>query len=247
MDLDHVALAATDAAAPLARFVAELGGTVLSGGQFLGFRPVQVRVGDARRGMTVELLEPWDAARNDFLARFLAVHGDGPHHLTFKVDDFDAALERVAATGRTPVGVNRSDPNWMEAFLVPREACGTVVQLAAQRDPGPDFAARFAEAQGAGPIGSPAWWPPLPAPAPAVAVLERVVVRTPDLDQARAFFGDLLTGAEETVEPGAVGLCWPGGGRLRLESGHASGGVDRLELAGDAPERILAGTRVVGS
>ena len=133
-----MALAATDAVPALTRFVTELGGTVLSGGESVGFRPVQVRVGDASRGMTVELLEPWDTARNDFLARFLAGHGDGPHHLTFKVDDFDAALGRVAATGRTPVGVNRADPNWMEAFLLPREACGTVVQLAARsrRRPG---------------------------------------------------------------------------------------------------------------
>jgi methylmalonyl-CoA/ethylmalonyl-CoA epimerase len=246
MDLDHVALAATDAAAPLARFVAELGGTVLSGGQFRGFRPVQVRVGDARRGMTVELLEPWDTIENDFLVRFLAGHGDGPHHLTFKVDDFDAALERVAATGRTPVGVNRADPNWMEAFLLPREACGTVVQLAAQRDASPDVATRFAEVEAHGPIGEP-WWPPLPASAAQTAVLERVVVRTPDLDEARGFFVDLLTGAEESAGPGALELRWPGGGRLRLEADHPSAGIDRLELAGDAPERILAGTRVVGS
>ena len=121
------------------------------------------------------------------------------------------------------------------------------MQLAAQQDPGPDFAARFAEARAEGPMGSPAWWPALPAPAAEAAVLERVVVRAPDLDEARAFFGDLLSGVEEPAEPGVLGLRWPGGGRLRLESGHPSAGIDRLELAGDAPERILAGTRVVGS
>jgi hypothetical protein len=247
VDLDHVALAATDTVPALTRFVAELGGTVLSGGEFVGFRPVQVRVGDASRGMTVELLEPWDTARNDFLARFLAGHGDGPHHLTFKVDDFDAALERVAATGRTPVGVNRSDPNWMEAFLLPREACGTVVQLAAQADAGPDFPARFADARRHGPIGNSAWWPPLPDRAAEAAVLERVVVRAPSLDEARALFVDLLDGVEEQTGPAGLDLVWPGGGRLRLDAGRPSPGIDRLELVGDAPERILAGTRVVGS
>ena len=35
--------------------------------------------------MTIELLEPWAVEQTDFLERFLARHGDGPHHLTFKV------------------------------------------------------------------------------------------------------------------------------------------------------------------
>ncbi len=157
-----MALATADAGPTLQTLVGELGGTVLSGGQARGFRPVQVRVGDAQRGMTVELLEVWDAASNDFLARFLARHGDGPHHLTVKVDDLDVALERVAATGRTPVGINRDDPNWMEAFIVPAEAFGTVVQLAAQAVTD-DFPARFATAVDQGPLGEPAWWPALPA------------------------------------------------------------------------------------
>ena len=73
------------------------------------------------------------------------------------------------------------------------------------------------------------------------------MVRTPDLDEGRALFVDLLDGVVEQAGPGVLALRWPGGGRLRLEADHPSPGVDRLELAGDAPERIIAGTRVVGS
>jgi len=239
-----VALAATDAVPALTRFVTELGGTVLSGGLYPGFRPVQVRVGDARRGMTVELLEPWAVDQNDFLARFLARHGDGPHHLTFKVDDFDAAIAAAAATGRAVVGVSRADPSWMEAFLLPREACGTVIQLAAQTDTTP-FADRFAAVATDGPVGD-RWWPALPAPGPDRAVLDQVVLTVPDLAEAHGLFVDLLGGTVEASPPGALSVVWPGGGRLRIDAGPGGAGVDRLELADPAPARVLAGTRVMG-
>ena len=59
---------------------------MIFGGQSIGFRPMQVWVGTHDGdGMPVELLEPWAVDRNDFLARFVARHGAGPHHLTFKV------------------------------------------------------------------------------------------------------------------------------------------------------------------
>ena len=61
--------------------------------------------------MKVELLEPWDTEHNDFLARFVARTGAGPHHLTFKVDDLDARARRARARrGFTPVGIERSRP-----------------------------------------------------------------------------------------------------------------------------------------
>ncbi|HSO95041.1 MAG TPA: VOC family protein, partial [Acidimicrobiia bacterium] len=153
MDLDHVALATRDVTEPLHLLVAHLGATILSGGQMPGFRPMQVRVGDATDGMTVELLEPWEPTANDFLARFLDRHGDGPHHLTFKADNFDEALDAVRATGREPVGINRADPMWLEAFVLPRDAFGTVVQIAHQTPEYP-FESRFAFARRHGPAGA---------------------------------------------------------------------------------------------
>ena len=129
--LDHVALAGTDTADALRFLTGALGGTILFGGQAVGFRPMQVWIGtQAGDGMPIELLEPWAVDQNDFLARFVARHGAGPHHLTFKVPDLMAALERVRAAGFHPVNIDVSDPEWKEAFLMPREANGTVVQLA---------------------------------------------------------------------------------------------------------------------
>jgi hypothetical protein len=244
VELDHVALAIRDASEPLRVLVGELGGTVLSGGQFSGFRSVQVRLGDGQRGMTVELLEPWETAANDFLARFLDRHGDGPHHLTVKVDDFEVALDAVRATGRDPVGVNRSDPSWLEAFVVPGEAFGTVVQVASE-PPGFAVAARFAHARAHGPDAGPAWWPPGPARAADAVALLRVVVRTDRLREARAFFRDLLGGRVAAEGPEFVALRWPGGAHLRLERHDGPGGIARLELDGEPRELRVAGTRFV--
>ena len=120
---------------------------------------MQVFVGDADGdGMSVELLEPWATEQNDFLARFVARHGAGPHHLTFKVPDLSAALERLRGAGFQPVNIDLSDPEWKEAFLMPREAHGTVVQLAeTARDFGTraDLLAHVAEH---GPNMHPRWW-----------------------------------------------------------------------------------------
>ena len=251
-DLHHVALATRDAGGLVAPLVGELGGVLLNGGENLGFRSYQVRLGDADDGMTLEILEPWHPERFDFLERFLARHGDGPHHLTFKVPDLGATLERVRDSGYTPVGISLTDPRWKEAFLQPREAHGTVVQLAQSASPFPDFAAEFADVQAHGAHAEPAWWPPPPQAAEAPTVLRRVVMATPDLDAALAFFAGLLDGdvdASGTDDGSAwVELRWPGAARVRLEAERdAKPGVTRLELETTGPARDvrIAATRLV--
>ena len=252
IDLDHVALATRDVTPALDLLVGELGGLVLFGGNAPGFRPMQVRLGDDETGMNVELLEPWDAETNDFLTRFLDRHGDGPHHLTFKVDDLEAALERVRASGYQPVGIDLSDPEWKEAFLHPREAHGTVVQLAESHH---DFAARadlLAHVREHGPNAHPQWWPDPPPPGPRRGFLRRVVIATPSLTATLGFFAGILGGQEIAAGEGWVELRWPGDGRVKLEDRPGQPpGVDRLEaevtadVDGDAGEAVVAGTRLL--
>src|SRR4029077_4696076 len=99
-DLDHVALAALDTSDALRFLTGELAGTVIFGGESIGFRPMQVWGGTADGGgMPVDVPEPWGVEQNDFLARFVARHGAGPHHLTFKVKSLADALERLRAAG----------------------------------------------------------------------------------------------------------------------------------------------------
>ena len=246
-DLDHVALAALDTSDALRFLTGALGGTVIFGGQSYGFRPMQVWVGtQAGDGMPVELLEPWAVDRNDFLARFVARHGAGPHHMTFKVASIDAALERVRGAGFHPVNIDVSDPSWKEAFLMPAEAHGTVVQLAESHGYPETRAGLLAHVAEHGPNEQPRWWND-PSPAEGEpARLRRVVLRTPTLPRAVEFFAGMLEGEIEHQSDRRVDLVWPRGARIGLESRpDAPAGVDRLEVEGLAEEYTVIGTRFV--
>ena len=241
-DLDHIALAAHDTAPALRFLTGHLGGTVIFGGQSVGFRPMQVWVGDKTGdGMPVELLEPWLTERNDFLARFLERRGEGPHHMTFKVPDIEAAIGRARDAGIEPVNIDMSDPEWKEAFLMPRDAHGTVVQLAQSNHGFGTRADLLAHVAANGPDQHPRWWvDPEPATG-AVARLRRVVVRTPSLDETVAFFHDLLHGEVEAARDSRVDLVWPGGARIAIEHhADAAPGVDRLVVEGlDEPVELI--------
>ena len=206
---------------------------------------MQVWLGsDDGDGMPVELLEPWDVERNDFLARFVARHCAGPHHLTVKVPDLRAALERVRVAGFHPVNIDVSDPEWKEAFLLPREAHGTVVQLAETHHAEPK-AQLLAYVREHGPNAHPRWWvdPALPT---GKGTLRRVVLRTPALAAAVGFFSGVLQGDVERDDDTRVDLVWPGGARVGLEhQPGASPGIDRLEIEGLAEPRTMLGTRFV--
>jgi catechol 2,3-dioxygenase-like lactoylglutathione lyase family enzyme len=246
-DLDHIALAATDTSDALRFLTGELGGRVIFGGQAIGFRPMQVWLGtDDGDGMPIELLEPWDVERNDFLARFVAGHGDGPHHLTFKVSDFNAALARIRSAGFHPVNIDVSDPEWKEAFLLPREAHGTVVQIAESNGHPESRAELLAHVAQHGPNMHPRWWvDPLPARGPR-ALLRRVVLRTPSLPAAIGFFSGVLQGDVEQESDERVDLVWPGGARIGLAlDTDAAPGVDRLEIEGLAEPRTMIGAQLV--
>jgi methylmalonyl-CoA/ethylmalonyl-CoA epimerase len=247
-DLDHVALAAPDTSEALRTLTGRMGGRVIFGGQAIGFRPMQVWLGsDDGDGMPVELLEPWDVELNDFLARFLERHGAGPHHMTCKVPDILSAIERMRSAGFHPVQIDLRDPEWKEAFLMPREAHGTVVQLAEAHGHPESRAELLAHVAQHGPNMHPKWWvDPEPAAGPR-CTLRRVVLRTPALASAVGFFAGLLQGDVESETATSADVVWPGGSRVRLEArDDAPPGIDRLEVEGLDGEVTLAGTRFCG-
>lgn len=238
-DLDHVAIASLDIEATLQTAVGELGGVVFHGGDGYGFRWLQTRLGTpgmtGTTGMTIELLEVWQPEVNDFLARFLERHGPGVHHITFKVRDIEAALARCAAAGVEPVGVNLENPAWREAFLQPKQAHGTVVQLAQTSDEWQISDAINAAEHRGEPLGTPMWWPVPPARGANPVTLQRVVLGSPDRTAATAFFAGLLGAAATTTtddndadNDDATDLAWPGGGCVRLVDADRAGFL-RLE------------------
>jgi methylmalonyl-CoA/ethylmalonyl-CoA epimerase len=124
---DHTAIAVhrIEDALPFYRDV--LGGSPqeLSERPEKGFRALTLRFPG---GGGVELIEPMGP--QGFLHDFLARRGEGVHHLTFMVADLAAAVTEARAAGLRVVDEDYSDPAWQEAFISPRSAHGTIVQLA---------------------------------------------------------------------------------------------------------------------
>lgn len=123
--LDHVAVAVHDIDPALRLFGDTLGGEFQASGDESGeWRWHQVTYPG---GGKVELLQP---LAEGFLTRFLTRRGEGLHHITFLTDDIRAAIERSRGNGYEVVDVNLENPGWMEAFLRPSKAHGTLIQIA---------------------------------------------------------------------------------------------------------------------
>ena len=243
VEFDHVAIASTDIAAAVDVVVGDLGGVVVHGGDGYGFRWVQARLG-IPTGMTIDLLVVWQPEVNDFLARFVERHGDGVHHMTFKVDDLEAMLERAHEFGLHPTGVSLDNPQWREAFLQPREAHGTVIQLAQTEHDAADFAQLVDRAATTGIAeGTPTWWPAPPARSEVPTVLRRVVIGSPQRAGARDFFSDFLAAEIIHDDDSRTDLAWPGG-QVRIVDAP-SAGVLHLEATGlPAPTVAPSGTTI---
>ena len=204
--LDHLAVGTADLSAGWDLFAGVLGGTWAYGGDSPGFWWGQLNYA---AGPKIELLTPAAHPEVDFLERFLAARGAGPHHFNFMVTDIDSTLARIRAFGIEPIGVNLASPEWKEAFLHPRAAHGIVIQVAQQS-------------------GSPTVAPPreLPEPGPPCR-LDLIEHHVGDLDGAVRLFRDVLDGQLEAAGTETAELTWPGGKRIRLvrEDGLPLGGA----------------------
>jgi methylmalonyl-CoA/ethylmalonyl-CoA epimerase len=124
---DHTAIAVRDIRAALPLYRDLLGGRP-SGFERIsdkGFMWLSLRYPN---GSQVELLQP--TAPDGFLHAFLERYGEGQHHLTFVVRDLKHAVERARAHGLRVVDEDYRNSRWQEAFISPRSAFGTIVQLA---------------------------------------------------------------------------------------------------------------------
>jgi methylmalonyl-CoA/ethylmalonyl-CoA epimerase len=226
--LDHIAVASEHAIDNFARYRGDLGAAWVAGMHDTGFYWGQLRFAN---GMTIELLEPADIAQDDFLRRFLDRNGPGPHHVTFKVDDIDAAIAAVTDGGYPPARVNTANPGWKEAFLHPKQSHGIVVQLA--ESSGFDHPPQFE-------------LPPPKIENPASLV--RIVHLVADFEAAVDLFERILGGTRGAATDDSVDLAWDGEGRICLVRprhpelvewmGTRAGRVHHLELAVDDPATV---------
>jgi methylmalonyl-CoA/ethylmalonyl-CoA epimerase len=223
--LDHVAVGTGTLGDGWELFGGLLGGAWAYGAHSPGFWWGQLRFSS---GPKVELLTPTGGADAAFLERFLAARGPGFHHLNFLVPAIEVTLAKFAALGVEPVGVRVQDPRWKEAFLRPRDAFGTVVQVAEQAGP------------------------PTPSAPPAglgergcSCSLSAVELRVNDVDHATRLFHEALEGEIRSRTDTAAGptaeLAWQNGSTLRLVHGggdrHGSSpsdaGIAHLEFSRD--------------
>jgi methylmalonyl-CoA/ethylmalonyl-CoA epimerase len=81
-------------------------------------------------GFEIEFLQsPGAGTADDFVGRFIERHGEGLHHFTLNVRDFDGALDRLSRDGVRIVG---RETNWRgegQFFISPRSAFGTLIQV----------------------------------------------------------------------------------------------------------------------
>jgi methylmalonyl-CoA epimerase len=125
--LSHIALAVEDADAAAERMIAALGAErgqeeLLDGG---ALRVVFLELGP----VTLELLEPRSPEHT--VARFLATHGPGLHHVSFDVDDLEGLLARAKAAGVQAIDETpRAGAHGTRvAFLHPKSLFGTLIEL----------------------------------------------------------------------------------------------------------------------
>jgi hypothetical protein len=229
ISFDHVAVAVPRLADAPPFLVGELGGVPEFGAASEFYTFAQWRFAGGGR---LEILEP----RGDqgFLHRYLAGHGPGVHHVTFKVPSLAAACLRAEAHGYTIVGRDDSDPGWAEAFLHPKQALGIVVQLAESR-PTPG-------------VRPPRWRGPRgPASPPPPVTLLGLRLSAASRERSHTQWSVLLRGQEAEGPEGTLVYRWPGSPmRLTVEiDAVRNEGPLGIELASTRPVSLPPGPHPV--
>lgn len=225
---DHIAIALPRIADAMPFLVGELGGVPAFGMTTGAYTFGQWRF---EGGGRIELLEP--RGDGSFLHRFIAQHGSGIHHVTFKVPSLHETCDLARTRGYEIVGLNEDNPYWREAFLHPRQALGIVVQLV-----------QVARAEGPQPPWDSA--PPMPASPPLPVRLVGLRLRARSRERALRQWRDILHA--EVVERGTMLVFrWPPSPlRLAVDvDPSANEGPVCIEIAGDRPPPLSDGPHPV--
>lgn len=125
--LDHVGIAVRSLAEAIPAFEAALGVTA---SEAEVVEDQKVRVVFLKTGEPgIELLEP--TAPDGPIGKFLEKRGEGIHHLSFEVDDLQAALARCRAAGLHLIDEQprKGAAGKLIAFLHPKSTNGVLIEL----------------------------------------------------------------------------------------------------------------------
>lgn len=251
-NLDHVGFAVDDAEAMLRRLHADGLLLPVAGEEDSTFRYVIGRRDHRESGVRIEVL---DACGNpdSFLAEFIRRHGQGAHHVTFMVADFETTVARARQAGLPVTQVDGSYPPWREAFIHPQSGIGTVVQVASSIHTFPSGGAACAALD---PLSVPHrrvaanrdWWrrvldtDGVKDTAPEPVVVEGLTMGVPDEGSARTLFGEVLGGVPgHADEPAGQRFTWPGGYIDLTPSPQPHLKLHLRDAAGRTPHRYTIG------
>ena len=122
--LDHIAIAVTDTDDAIARLGGGLGLPVVCREE-IEQPPVRLTYLDCGNAL-IQLVEPLDEETP--IARFLAEHGEGLHHVCFGVDDVPSGAAALSPDGTSPsaLGSGRGRPS---AFVAGKPPCGVAIEV----------------------------------------------------------------------------------------------------------------------
>ena len=127
MRIDHLAIAVPDIDAALSFYRDALGLPLAEVEEVEreGVRVAFLPLGDSH----IELVQPTQTGTG--IAKWLAKHGHGLHHVCIKVDDIEATLARLTRHGAELINPQPvTKPNGTRyAFIHPRSAFGVLVEL----------------------------------------------------------------------------------------------------------------------
>ena len=126
-EIDHVAIAVNDLDAAIAWYESVFGAEVVHREvvESDGVDEALVKVAESY----IQLLTP---TRDDSpVAKYLAKHGEGLHHIAYRVDDCARALEAVKASGARVIdeAPRPGSRGTTVAFVHPQSSFGTLIEL----------------------------------------------------------------------------------------------------------------------
>jgi len=124
--LDHVAIAVRDLSAAIELY-RDVFGLELT--EVEEVPEQQVKTAIFGRGMgRIELIRP--TVRDSGVARFLEKRGEGLHHICIEVEDLDAALRELKASGVVAMDATEQGAGGARvAFIHPKDARGVLTEL----------------------------------------------------------------------------------------------------------------------